>query len=376
MTYSDQKTELSQIRHNDREIAMKLKHLRIRGKKKIYWLDLIGSDGKRIQKSLKTSNRQIAEEKLREIQGQVDRQVLNLKIRPDSIPLKQFISDYLIYCETNHGKRTLQLEKTTLEGHFAKFCEVNDIRALPHIIPAELEKYKKFRLTTAGPALINREVSILKAMVNRAVAEGRLHSNPLKGADGKPLVKKLQEPQGKIRFLSKEEIKKLLEAAESDPLWKNIIGVTLNTGLRRSELSHLKWENVDIARRAVAVTSDATFITKFGKQRFIPMNDTLVKIFSGIERKGTYVFGTRDDKPFQAHFNTRFNKIVKKAEIQNLVFHDLRHTFASHLCLAGVPLHVVKELMGHSSIAVTMIYSHMKEEHKHEAVGRLEALTS
>lgn len=89
------------------------------------------------------------------------------------------------------------------------------------------------------------------------------------------------------------------------------------------------------------------------------------------QRQGEYVFCDENGKPC-VNIQNGFKAACRRARITDFRFHDLRHTFASHLVMVGVNLRTVQELMGHKDIKMTMRYSHLSPEHRQEAVGLLD----
>ena len=88
------------------------------------------------------------------------------------------------------------------------------------------------------------------------------------------------------------------------------------------------------------------------------------------KNKGEYLFPGEDGKPYK-NIKKSFKNAVKKAGIINFRFHDLRHTFASHLVMAGVDIMTVKELLGHKKLDMTLRYSHLAPDHKRKAIENL-----
>ena len=146
------------------------------------------------------------------------------------------------------------------------------------------------------------------------------------------------------------------------PYLKPIIIVALNTGMRRGEILRMKWADLDFSRGIVTVPE-----AKNGEMRHIPMNAHLRKTLSEwrTHQTGEDVFPVGE-------FKRSWMRARKISDITRCRFHDLRHTFASRLVMAGVDLITVKELMGHKEIKMTMRYAHLSAEHKKDAVARLE----
>jgi integrase len=213
-------------------------------------------------------------------------------------------------------------------------------------------------------ATCNRELSALKRLINKALEWGMATTNPV------PKVKPLPEPNGRTRFLSLDESRRLLECATRH--LRPILLTALESSMRRGEIFRMKWDDVDLKRGTIFIGE-----AKIGHPRYVPISDrlkaTLLKlprrlgcdfVFSGESKIG------QTGKPF-IDVRTSFEKACMKAGIENFRFHDLRHTAASHMVMAGVDLKTVGDILGHRSITMTERYSHLTPEHKRKAVNLL-----
>jgi len=137
--------------------------------------------------------------------------------------------------------------------------------------------------------------------------------------------------------------------------------------MRKGEILGLKWSDIEI-KRAIIHLHD----TKNGEKREVPMNETVQKTIIGVLKnpESQYVFCNKDSKPY-GDVKKSFSTACDKAKIENFRFHDLRHTFASHLVMSGIDLNTVRELLGHKSIEMTLRYSHLSPDHKKRAVDVL-----
>ena len=149
-----------------------------------------------------------------------------------------------------------------------------------------------------------------------------------------------------------------------------IVTIALHTGMRRGEIFSLKWEQVDLEHGFILLD-----ISKNGERREIPINTTLEYLFKDLPHsvESMYVFAGKNGNPLTDIKNS-FHAALKKAGILDFRFHDLRHTFASHLVMAGVDLTSVKELLGHKDITMTLRYSHLAPGHKRKAVQVLDRI--
>ena len=146
--------------------------------------------------------------------------------------------------------------------------------------------------------------------------------------------------------------------------------MALNTGLRRSEILNLKWQDINFTERFLTVRE-----TKSKKNRHVPMNQQTFDVLHAIFRHtpGDYAFP--GDKPgshlSESYVTHCFGKTVKKAGVKDFHLHDLRHTFASWLVMSGVGLKTVQELLGHRTYQMTLKYAHLSLEHRQSAIDIL-----
>lgn len=143
--------------------------------------------------------------------------------------------------------------------------------------------------------------------------------------------------------------------------------------MRKEEILSLEWDkHVDLRHGFILLD-----VTKNGDRREIPINQTLRETLQGIVRRidSPYVFIDGDGKRFK-DVKRSFPSACKKAGIKDFRFHDLRHTFASHLIMAGIDITTVKELLGHKTLTMTLRYAHLAPAHKVKAVEVLQEAMS
>ncbi len=275
--------------------------------------------------------------------------------------LEPLIGLFLDYSQTNKAPSSFKRDELALRT----FTTITGFSKLSQVTPRALEKYKSDRLKSISKRSVNIEIKTLKAMFNRLVKMGEIKDNPVKsvpclsGADTQ-----------KIEFLDEEEIKALLQSAS--PTMQPIIYAFLKTGLRRGELVHLEWDDIDFRNRQINVVNNDAHQTKWHRERHIPIDDKLLEILRSLPRKGKYVFPTKDGALRKNNLLRELKRAARLAGIsKDVTLHMLRHTFASHLVINGVSLRVVKELLGHSNISTTLRYSHLGPEHLNGAVEKL-----
>jgi len=269
--------------------------------------------------------------------------------------LSEIAEDFLRYSKNNKRSYTRDL---TLVKNLRSFFSNRNIE---EITPNLIERYKKKRLSDDGrkPATVNRELAALKCMFNWAIKNGKMTVNPMKK------IKMLKENNTRLRFLSKEEAQALVN--NCPPHLRRVVITALLTGMRRGEILGLKWSDVDMTRGIITLRN-----TKSGMIRYIPISSQLAKVLSECvdSSDGEYVFCSRNRRPYKKMDNF-FQKVVERAGLKDFRFHDLRHTAASYMVMAGIDLVTVKEILGHSKLDMTLRYAHLSPLHKQDAMERL-----
>ena len=269
-------------------------------------------------------------------------------------------------------------------------------RQLSEIDEAAIDRWWRSRVAGARPvakATAARDLACLRSALSKAVEWKLLERNPLLG-----LRQKSVEPRKVVRFLSEAEEthlraamagrdQRLITARASGNRWRAarnvqlmpemsagsygdhltpVVLLALNTGLRRGELLSLTWADVDLDARMLTVRAENA---KSGRQRYIPLNTEAHGVLAKWESQ-TGAAGRVFDV---ASVKKSWMKLLTSAHIEGFRFHDLRHHFASKLVRAGVDLNVVRELLGHASITMTLRYAHLCPGTLAAAVAKLAA---
>lgn len=262
----------------------------------------------------------------------------------------------------------------------------------------KIEKWRSERLKAGvSKATTNRDLTYLKACLNKAVQWGIIKSHQLND------VKQLRvDSLHRVRYLSSEEEKrlrttlnerddKLRTRRKNHRRWRKKRGysvpndfddvsfpdhlhpmvlLSMNTGMRRGELTSLKWSDLDLDQNTIRVRGS---ITKSGITRYIPLSreaaQTLVH-WRASSDESSLVFPGKDGTKLKS-LKTAWGSLLKQADIQDFRWHDLRHHFASSLVMSGVDLNTVRELLGHQSLEMTLRYTHLSKDHKHAAIEKL-----
>jgi integrase len=146
-----------------------------------------------------------------------------------------------------------------------------------------------------------------------------------------------------------------------------LVLLAMNTGLRRGELFHLQWSDVNLTAKQLTVRGEKA---KSGQTRHVPLNVEAMAVMSAWKAQGSgkgTVFPSDKGLPL-TDIKKAWVTITEDAKLSAFRFHDLRHDFASKLVVAGVPLNTVRDLLGHSDLQTTLRYAHLAPDHKAEAV--------
>lgn len=233
-------------------------------------------------------------------------------------------------------------------------------RTAGSILANDIETAKRALSTSLTPASVNRKLAALKSAFSLAVRNKKADSNPVKE------VKLFKENNARIRFLTDEEETRLFSVLPKK--YKSLVTVALHTGLRKTEQLSLKWTDIDFKLGQITVRE-----SKPGKSRVIPMNETVEATLRNQPRRlrNPYVFVGRKAGGRLLDLPNDWEDWLLKAKIPDFRWHDLRHTFASRLVMAGVDLYIVCRLLGHQDIKMTMRYAHLAPGYMKAAVNIL-----
>ncbi|NVB39585.1 tyrosine-type recombinase/integrase [Pseudenhygromyxa sp. WMMC2535] len=280
----------------------------------------------------------------------------------------EFAEEFLAnYAEVNNKHSEVVSKRTIFGKHLVPFF---GRMRLGDIGMREIERYKAAKLKTHAKKTVNNQLTVLRKTLTTAVDWGLLEQVPR--------IVWLAAPAPSFRFLDFDEADRLIAASESEPEWQGMIVLALRTGLRLGEPRALQWGDIDLARGRMlvqrSVTRGVIGTPKSGKSRDMPLGASVVQALQRHRHlRGPWVF-CQEDGNMLSKGQTKWplRRAQRKAGILELGWHDLRHSFASHLVMRGVPLKAVQELLGHQSIDITMRYAHLAESTLRDAVELLE----
>ena len=322
----------------------------------IYYLG-IEVDGKRRWKSTGTKKKV---EALRIISDYRN----NMTVANNDMKLGPFKARVLSYVKEHYCFKTYESYKIPLEKLYEYLGDIKVSR----ISQYQIDRFKSLQLKRVSPTTVNVYLRTLRAAFNHVVRWNEIEKNPFKG------VEMVRIPERAPLYFKKEEIDKIMKTIKENWL-KDAVLFTLLTGLRRGEMVNLRWDDVDLNSKLIFIESHASFRTKAGKRRAIPLNNTaLVLLRKRYERRDCeYVFSHKGQQLYDEWVSKKFHKYIEKSGVnRKLHFHSLRHTFATWLVKAGVSIYEVQKLLGHSNVTITQVYSHLVSEELHSAVARLQ----
>lgn len=212
-----------------------------------------------------------------------------------------------------------------------------------------------------SPATVNRYMAAFSHCLSVAVTEWQwIEANPLLN------VRKQSEPQGRVRFLSDDERERLLSAcmASPNPLLYPIVVLALSTGMRYSEIMTLTWADVDFESQRIILHE-----TKNGERRAVHLAGKALGLLQGLKGEdlrggcGLVFPAKKSLSQGPAAIRTAWASALKKAEIADFRFHDLRHSAASYLAMNGAALLDIAAVLGHRTLDMVKRYSHLSETH-------------
>ncbi len=232
----------------------------------------------------------------------------------------------------------------------------------------DVETFKSKRLETCSPTTVNIAFRALKGAFNCAIKWHLLIENPFEKSS------QLRAPERFPTYLSKEDFKRLL-CTVKEPELKDVFLFATFTGLRLGEITNLRWSSIDFQKRQILVENLDDFFTKTGKQRCVPMNETIINLLSRKEltqKFCVHVFQRRGVRLQHSYVSHKFKEYARALGLNDrLHFHSLRHTFATWLVHDGVNIYEVQKLLGHSSVKVTEVYSHLAAGELQDAVNKI-----
>ncbi len=330
--------------------------------------------GKRVRQTLTGSNLQGA----KEIEAKLKSELVSGEYydrRQVNVIFEQFVREkYLPYVKENKKEKTYKSEST-----FFRFWILPVIgkKSLHNISPFDIEKVKKeMAKSDKSPRTIEYALAVIRQVFNKAI-EWDVYN----GVNPVTKVKRPKKDNRRVRFLTREEAENLLnELKKRSVQVYEMAYLSLYTGMRFGEIASLTWQDIDFQNDIITIkdpknnTGRVAYITQGLKDMLMDKQRR-----EKPENLGDLVFKDKNGNRLIGVSKT-YDRSVNKLGLNDgitdprdkVVFHTLRHTFASWLAINGTPIYTIKELMGHKSLAMTERYSHLIPDIKREAVEGLD----
>lgn len=239
----------------------------------------------------------------------------------------------------------------------------------PHLIAEKRDKLASSiskRNTRYSPSTVVRYLAALSHVLTIATNEWAwIEDSPMRR------VTKPKEPRGRVRFLSDDERRDLLEACKqsTNELLYPAVVVALSTGARKMEVMNLRWADIDFNRQAIMLHD-----TKNNERRSLPLKGhalELIEQLSKVRKLNCDLLFSGRFKNQPVDLRTPFNNALKKAGIKDFKWHDLRHSCASYLAMNGASLAEIAEILGHKSFQMVKRYAHLSDIHTSKVVEKM-----
>lgn len=323
----------------------------------IYYYVLTDNSGKRHWISTGQRSRSLAKSFL---QQHAEKQSPNTH----DIRFDEFVKELIPFASSVYSPGTVDIYSKSLK-HLRRVVGNTRLKEVNH---RHVDIFTILRLKEISATTVSIELRSLRAIFYHASKWGHIEKNPFSG------VKLPRIDEATPRFMTREEVNRLLQAIK-ESWFRGLIIVAVMTGMRRSELASLTWKQIDFERKLICIQSNGSFKTKTGKKRVVPINSAALEALENLagSRKGDFVFSSNGDRTNPHWISRLFRRCILKAGLdKELHFHNCRHTCATWLVQDGVSIYHVQKILGHSSVKVTEMYSHLLPEDLHKSVGRIQ----
>lgn len=270
------------------------------------------------------------------------------------------------YAAANNKLSERRMKASILKHHLIPFFGKVP---LDRITTEDIERYKARKLgEELAPKTVNNQLTVLGRCLRSAVDWGRIAHMPR--------VKLMKAHSQNTDFLTQDEMTRLLGA----PIVTSVqlmAFTALRSGLRLGELLGLSWSDIDFESNVLTVQHSwvrrEMTSPKSHRIRHIPLGGELRALLYAVRRSRGFVFPGVGDKPWSTDGAAReLKRLCERTGVRKIGWHVLRHTFASHIAMRGVPMRSLQQLMGHSTILMTERYAHLGMTSLHDAVQVLE----
>ncbi len=316
----------------------------------VWWTRFTGPDGRERRETTRTPDRRQAQQLHDTRKAAAWRQAhLGEKPRhtwPEAV--RRWWAEHPERKGPNAVRSLLREADRTLSDRFLDEIDQNQLVATLHA----------YRATGVKNSTANNLLTIIGAVLNAAKGWGWL--------DSAPTLHKLPVTERRLRWLTREEADRLL--GELPDHLKPLVRFSLATGLRQQNVAQLEWSQVDLERRVAWIHADQA---KGKRLITVPLNtDAVMVLREQYGRHPRQVF-VHDGQPIRRPIAAGWYPALKRAGLEGVRWHDLRHTWASWHVQAGTPLLVLKELGGWANLEMVLRYAHLAPDHLAEHAERI-----
>lgn len=321
----------------------------------VWWIFFIAPSGKRIRGSTGTTDRAQAQEYHdRQRTKHWEHQRLGIK------PERSWREASVRWVKERSHKRTQQCDIGFLRRLDPYLGEL----LLSQITRDVVDQFAARKAQESSPATANRHLTVIRSILRRARDEWEW-------IDKIPKIRLFSETQRRVRWLKREEAQRLL--SELPPHLRDMAQFSLATGLRQRNVSHLRWDQVDVERAVAWIHPDQA---KARRAIAVPLNQDAVMVLKRrMGQHDEYVFTFRN-QPVGVCTTKAWWNALERAGIKEFRWHDLRHTWASWHVQSGTSLQELKELGGWASLEMVMRYAHLASDQLKTAARRIECTFS
>lgn len=228
-------------------------------------------------------------------------------------------------------------------------------KRLCDITQYDVQTYLAHDLKQLTPATMNRHRSLISSIFKSAIAWKHTTTNPCTA------IKKLIENPPPVRYLSDEEVARVLFALDADAnqIASVALALLLFTGLRLGEVLSARMEHFDLNQRQLYLPH-----TKAGSSRYVPLNDAAFDLLAYQKELGIdspWIFPGKDTLKHLTNPRKAWVRALVKANVEFVRIHDIRHSYASACVRSGTSLFIVQKLLGHASPATSQRYAHLEQ---------------
>ncbi|KGQ30008.1 MULTISPECIES: tyrosine-type recombinase/integrase [Gallibacterium] len=319
----------------------------IRKRGNVYYIDIYTPSGERVRRTIKTTVKKEAQQYHDQLKSQLWK-IDKLDQKPEYL----FENALVLFLKDAEGKE----DTATKKRHAIYYRNIFAGRKLSSLTSDEILDAIPENHMTKGTPLTNSTKNKYRTSIMR-ILKLAYQSGYI---DKMPYIPKKKEPPIRVRWITKEQAKQLIDKISTDWM-KTICSFALLTGARRTEILSMTWDKIDFTRKVAIVSND---IAKSEKARSLLLNDDAIKLLQKQKGKNPkYVFVGDKGQPLKDINRKTFNKATEKCFLIDFHFHDLRHTWASWHVQSGTPLFTLKELGGWETLEMVKKYAHLNADH-------------